>query len=172
MMKFNKKSLVLLIAAALLLTVSVGSTVAYLTAGTDELVNKFTPVTVTTDVTDDVENNVKSNVVVKNTSSIPVYMRVVVTANWVKDGEIVQAWNDYTTLGVTSEWVRGADGFYYHKGAVEAQMDVTLFTEYKALGGPDGAHLEMDIISQVIQAEPDTAVEEAWGSTALSYVNQ
>lgn len=150
--KFIKSSL-LLIAVVALLVAAVGGTVAYLVTNTSPVVNTFTPATVGTEVTDKVEGNTKSNVQITNKSNIPVYMRVAVVANWYKDGKVVAPWSDYDGLFINSNWQRGSDGYYYYNGTVAANTTVTLFTAYTATDGPDGAHLEMDIISQVIQAE-------------------
>ena len=159
--KFIKSSL-LLIAVVALLVAAVGGTVAYLVTNTLPVVNTFTPATVDTEVTDNISGNTKRDVQIKNSSNIPVYMRVAVVANWYKAGEVVAPWNNYVGLGVTSDWTL-RDGYYYYNGTVAAGAEVKLFDSYTATGGPDGAHLEMDIISQVIQAEPTRAVEGAWG---------
>ena len=161
-MKNMKKTVVLLTAIAVLLCATVGGTVAYLVTNTLPVVNTFTPATVDTEVTDNISGNTKRDVQIKNSSNIPVYMRVAVVANWYKAGEVVAPWNNYVGLGVTSDWTL-RDGYYYYNGTVAAGAEVKLFDSYTATGGPDGAHLEMDIISQVIQAEPTRAVEGAWG---------
>lgn len=160
----SRKSSLLLIAVAALLVAAVGSTVAYLVTDTKPVVNTFTPATVGTDVTDKVDGNIKKNVEIKNNSNIPVYMRVAVVANWCNaDGEVVAPWNDYRGLRVDSMKWSLIGGYYYYKGTVDAGATVTLFNSYTATDGPDGAHLEMDIIAQVIQAEPDSVVTGAWG---------
>ena len=169
MNKKLSKTIVLLIAVVALLAVAVGGTVAYLITSTDPVTNTFTPASISTEVKDEVDGKVKKNVTIKNTSDIPVYMRVAVVANWFDaDGNIVDAWDDYSNLGVSSDWTRGNDGYYYYQGTVKADVTVTLFESYTATVRPDGAHLEMDIIAQVIQAEPTTAVHDAWGVTVGS----
>ena len=160
--KFIKSSL-LLIAVAALLVAAVGGTVAYLVTNTSSVVNTFTPATVKTEVDDTVSGNIKKDVQIKNKSNIPVYMRVAVVANWYKDGKVVAPWSDYTGLPIGNNWQRGNDGYYYYKGTVAAGAEVKLFDSYTASDGPEGAHLEMDIISQVIQAKPTSAVQGAWG---------
>lgn len=170
-MKLNKKWTALLVCAALLLTITVSGTVAYLVDKTNALVNTFTPTHVTTHVTDEMAGNTKKNVNVHNTSNIPVYMRVAVVANWVKDGKIVQAWNSYDALPIEStKWTGSGNGVYYYNGTVPANTTVTLFNSYTATGGPEGAHLEMDIIAQVIQAEgmDVTSAQDAFSKAAQS----
>ena len=158
----SRKSSLLLIAVAALLVAAVGSTVAYLVTNTTPVVNTFTPATVSTDVTDEIKGNTKENVKITNKSNIPVYMRVAVVANWYKGNEVVAPWSDYENLGVDSTKWSFSGGYYYYKGTVDAGATVTLFNSYTAPDGPDGAHLEMDIIAQVIQAEPTSVVQEAW----------
>lgn len=169
--KFIKSSL-LLIAVVALLVAAVGGTVAYLVTNTLPVVNTFTPATVDTEVTDNISGNTKRDVQIKNSSNIPVYMRVAVVANWYKAGEVVAPWNNYVGLGVTSDWTL-RDGYYYYNGTVAAGAEVKLFDSYTATGGPDGAHLEMDIISQVIQAEGmgATSAKDAFTKAADSSKN-
>ena len=169
--KFIKSSL-LLIAVVALLVAAVGGTVAYLVTNTLPVVNTFTPATVDTEVTDNISGNTKRDVQIKNSSNIPVYMRVAVVANWYKAGEVVAPWNNYVGLGVTSDWTL-IDGYYYYNGTVAAGAEVKLFDSYTATGGPDGAHLEMDIISQVIQAEGlgATSAKDAFTKAADSSKN-
>lgn len=167
--KFIKSSL-LLIAVVALLVAAVGGTVAYLVTNTSPVVNTFTPATVDTEVTDTVKGNTKSDVTIANKSNIPVYMRVAVVANWYKDGKVVAPWNDYDNLGVNStNWTLTGD-YYYYNGTVAAGAEVKLFDSYTASDGPDGAHLEMDIISQVIQAEGmgATSAQDAFTKAAGS----
>lgn len=163
----RKKSILLVTMVALLLTFAVGGTVAYLFTQTKSITNTFTPTTPGVDVEDKVEGNVKKDVVVTNTSDFDAYIRVAVVANWCNEnGEIVEAWNDYGSLGVSSsEWVR-IDDYYYHKAPVKAGDKVTLFTNYDAGKAPvDGAHLVMDIVAQCIQAKPTSAVTDTWKVT-------
>ena len=166
------KSSLLLIAVVALLVAAVGGTVAYLVTNTLPVVNTFTPATVDTEVTDNISGNTKRDVQIKNSSNIPVYMRVAVVANWYKAGEVVAPWNNYVGLGVTSDWTL-RDGYYYYNGTVAAGAEVKLFDSYTATGGPDGAHLEMDIISQVIQAEGmgATSAKDAFTKAADSSKN-
>lgn len=165
MKKINKKSLLLLIAVAVIFMAAIGGTVAYLVTSTPEITNVFEPVTTGVQVTDKIENGVKKDVVITNNSSIPVYLRVAVIANWCNaGGQIVAPWSDYTGLGVDPTKWTFKDGYYYYNGTVAANGSVTLFNEYTQPSPTvTGAHLEMDVIAQVIQAEPTSAVQAAWG---------
>lgn len=164
MKNMQKKSILLLILVMTVLAASIGGTVAYLATRTNDITNTFTPANVDITVTDEVESNTKKDVVITNDSNIPVYIRVAVVANWCNDdGEVVAPWNDYGNLDVKSDKWTYKEGYYYYNEPVVAGSSVTLFKSYKAEDTPEGAHLEMDIIAQGIQAEPTDAVKAAWG---------
>ena len=160
MKKFNKKSLVLLVCVTLLLTFTVSGTVAFLADNSGPVTNVFTPTQVEITVTDEVVNGAKQNVVIHNKSTIPVYIRVAVVANWYKDGSIVAPWNDHADIPtvLADGWsYNAADGYYYYTGAVQPTVTSLPFFDagksYKPNTTVDGAHLEMDIIVQAIQAD-------------------
>lgn len=170
MKKFNKKSLVLLIAVALLLTISVSGTVAYLVAGTDELVNTFKPSKVEITVDDKIEDGTKKDVTIYNSSNIPVYIRVAIVGNWVTNQEphtIVGGWNDYDAIMLRDGWKYMSDGYFYYQHAVQpSTTELVMFDLYKPDDSiiPPGAHLEMTIIAQAIQTEPAQVLTDAhWG---------
>ena len=156
MKKIDKKLLALLISVALLLTVVVSGTVAFLVDNTGSVVNTFTPTYVKVSVTDSIiEGGIKNNVVIKNESNIKAYIRAAVVANWCNDqGQIVMPWTGSITPN--EGWTAGVDGYYYYKDPVVAntEVPVALFGSYTAPKEPRaGLHLEMDIIVQGIQAE-------------------
>lgn len=175
MKKNHRKSFLLLIAIAALLIMTVGGTVAYLVTSAGPVVNTFEPVKVTTDIDEDFDDKtVKKDVKITNTGDIPVYVRAKVVANWCdKDRNIVAPWKDNITYNETN-WTKGSDGYWYYKGAVAAgDSTKNLFDSYsyKSTDIPaDADHLEMTIIHQSVQAEPDTAITELWGSAAASLV--
>lgn len=191
MKKFNKKYLVLLASVALLLTVSVGSTVAYLVDKADEVVNIFTPTRLETDVVetfgkvDDVMT--KSSIKIRNDGNIDAYVRVFITGNWVitekdKNGnevdKIVAPWDGNITLNPDRSWILGSDGYYYYTKRLpptpdDEKTDRTselLGSAITQSGGPAGAHLVINVIHQSIQADGVNAnnvpvVTAVWGAT-------
>lgn len=167
MKKFNMKSLVMLACVAMLLTFTVSGTVAFLAAGSDQVVNEFTPAKVTNEIDEgDFNHKTKDQIVIKNTSSIPVYIRVAVVGSWMKDNKVVDDWKPEFALG--ADWFE-ADGLYYYKYQVAAGgetsdllgSDITATTE-------DGKVLNVTVLSQAIQAQPKAAVEDAWGTTVAN----
>ena len=175
MMKHSKKWL-LIAMIALICLVGVGDTIAYLMDKTDAVTNTFTPTTVGNEVDEDFDKEVKKNVRVKNTGSTSVYIRVAVVGNWCDaSGNVVSAWEDDIDYN-TTDWVKGSDGFWYYKYAVKPDDDKSetdnspftnnLFTKYDPEPCGTDTHLELQIISQAIQSEPDEAVESVWPVTA------
>ena len=139
-MKLNKKFLVLLACVTLLLTFTVGGTVAFLAAGSGPVVNQFTPTEVKTDIDEDFENKVKSRVVIENKGTIPVYVRVALIGNWVKKVDNVEVIVEpYTVPNFTlgKNWVKHTtDGYYYYTQAV-------------AVGGTTSDLLDSDITAPI-----------------------
>ena len=170
MKRFPKKPLVLLIGIALLLTFTVSGTVAFLADNTAELTNTFTPVEVDTRIVEGITAGSKSSIAVENIRAdnhIPVYVRVAVMGNWVDaSGKIVAPWK--LTSYNTANWELGPGNFYYYKGvlAVGATTPNLLSGAITETGKPDGAHhLEVTVVHQSVQADPASAVTNAWGWT-------
>lgn len=171
-MKMNRmKALLTAAMIAILLTAAIGGTVAWIAASTDPVTNVFTPGTVNTEIEEKFEKNVKSEIKISNTGSVDVYVRVAIVANWVKDGQIVAPWTGTIDHDRTYWALEG--NYYYYNGVLEAGTESNpTYTEnllksavtYTENDVPvTGAHLEMTVIHQSIQAEPTSAVESAWG---------
>ena len=166
--KFIKSSL-LLIAVAALLVAAVGGTVAYLVTNTSSVVNTFTPANVHTEIKEEFDGTNKSSIKVENKGNIPVYVRVALVGNWCKNEGgntvIVDAYTPNFSLG--NGWIKGNDGYYYYTtplGAGGTTSDL-LGTSITESVRADGARLEITVLQQSIQAEPTTAVQNAWGVT-------
>lgn len=170
MKRFPKKLAVLLTAVTLLLTFTVSGTVAFLTENTESLTNTFIPVELDTVIVESVSEGQKTSIAVQNIQAdnhIDVYVRVAVLGNWVDaNGKIVAPWE--LTSYNTENWELDAGNFYYYKGVL-AVGDTTpnlLSSAITEADKPDGAHhLEVTVVHQAIQAEPISAVTDAWGWT-------
>lgn len=188
----KKKSTALLVSLVLLLTVSVGATLAFLIDTDDPITNTFTPSEVTVQVNETFDGTTKSNVSIKNTGDTEAYIRAAIIVTWQdangnvygqlpdekKDDETT---GDYTISFNTTEqsaydngkWIKGSDGFYYWSKPVKSEKEAAsdcntgiLITEAKLVEGAkapaDNYYLCIEIIASGIQAEPKTAVESAW----------
>lgn len=153
----QKKILLVLASVALLLTVAVSSTLAFLTDRTESVTNVFSPTELTVSIADSVNGNVKSNIVIKNESEdVKAWIRAKVVANWQINGVVVASWKD--DIVYNTAWKKGADGFYYYSEIVDPNTPIpaehALFASYTAPEAPvKGAQLVMDIIVQGVQAE-------------------
>ncbi len=178
MKKLNKKSILLLIMAAVILMVSVVGTVAYLATDTAPVVNTFKPAEFDTEIEETFPDpyTEKEDVYINNPGEVDVYVRAKVVGNWCdEEGNIVTAWNDNIVYNA-EDWEKGGDGYYYHKGKVAAGGKTgNLFDSYTYTSAdiPAGAHhLEMTILHQSVQAEPAQAVMDLWGEAAAALVMQ
>lgn len=167
----NKKSIAMLVSIIALLTIVVGTTIAYLYTNTPSITNTFTPTKVTTTI-EEKPGKVKEEVKVKNTGEIDAYIRATVIVTWKNAAGDVYATEpvkvtDYTvTYPTDTGWKKGSDGYYYYTEAVPAGKTTdVLLTECKPIEGkaPEGYNLSVEILASSIQAEPKDAVKEAWG---------
>lgn len=182
-----KLSTVLVIAAALALVTAIGGTMAWLTTHSEGLTNTFTPATISGEVKETFNNpfNTKNNVYIQNTSDVPVYVRVALVPTWVmeennkfvpvaepvgNDDVIIDTkeWKSFVPAA-DSNWVKGNDGYYYYKKPLAAanktdDTDLTenLFNTAEAKEN-DPYHMNLQVLLQMIQAEPASAVTQAWG---------
>ena len=165
------RSFVVLASVLVLIIGLVGTTLAWIAASTEPVKNTFTPSNVTTTITENFENNVKNNVQVKNTGDIDAYIRAMVVVTWQNDAHEVYPTapvegTDYTVSYPGNGWVKHTDGYYYYTSAVAPNVSTgVLLTNCKPVDEktPDGYHLVVEILSDAIQAEPASAVTEAWG---------
>lgn len=180
-----KRLATLLVSLLLVLGVAVGGTVAFLSTRTDSKENTFTPSKVTCAVTETFENNVKSQVAVKNTGDTTAFIRAAINVTWMKDAEAGTKYNagdqtvsakvplkdtDYSiTFAKNTNWIQGADGYYYYKLPVAPQGSTeVLIDECKLQNNasvPDGYHLSVEIVASAIQSVPETVVQSMWHVT-------
>lgn len=176
-MKNIKKSLVLLTAMVVLLCAVVGGTVAYLVTATDPVTNTFTPSSLETEIEEKFSNNVKSDVKITNTGNVKAYIRAAVIVTWQNTdgtvyGVVPKLGEDYSYTGAESGWTGPAsDGYYYYTSPVEPRSETSVLIQSckpQKAAPADGYTLHVEIISEAIQAEPTTAVHDAWGVTVGS----
>ena len=159
------------LALALVLTLSVGGTVAYLITKTDAVKNTFTPGRVSCEVNESFNNNVKTNVSIQNTGNVKAYIRATVVVNWVTETGKVCANHTHTVEIVPkgSAWKENS-GYYYYTKPVDPDdfTDKLISNEIKLSQADDGCKMQVTILAQAIQAEGvdssnKKAVVDAWG---------
>lgn len=168
------------LALALVLTLSVGGTVAYLFTNTESVTNTFTPAETKIDIEEKFDGEKKTSITVKNEGNIDVYVRVMLVATYQNDegvcathtaelNSLILPDDDYNS----TDWIKGSDGYYYYKTAVAAGKTTndllkngTTITLYEKTD--DGCKEHIDVLAQAIQAQPDEAVQQAWSSDKVT----
>lgn len=154
MKNMKMKSILLLALVVAVLMGTVGGTVAYLVTSTDPVTNTFTPAKFDTDIEEKVDSGVKSKIIVKNTGEVDAWVRVAIIGNYVNEaGQVVGDWNG--TVDYNEDNWELSDRYYYYKEIVPAGGETVnlLETGINAVTREDGAHLEITVIHQSIQAE-------------------
>lgn len=177
----KKKLLAAILSTALVCGVGVGGTVAWL-HDSAEVTNEFSLANVEGSIDEEKptpDDNVKKDIRIENTSDVKAYVRVALSVSWTDGTNIanVSAEDTYTTSSLGENWVLGTDGFYYYTLPVDPKPATypdahsytgILFDEVKPMDNlPEeykNLKLRVDVSAQLIQAEPDEAVETAWGS--------
>ena len=184
-----KKSIALLVSLILVLSVTIGVSLAYLVATTGPVQNTFTPSSVTTEVDEEFENfvdTVKTDVSIKNTGDIDAFIRAAVVVTWQdKDGNVYGtapvegtdyeiSYNLGDPTNSEGKWILGSDGFYYWTKLVKSEKEDAndcntgvLISEAKPLKAApaEGYTLCIEILGSGIQAKPFTDYEAAWAAT-------
>ncbi len=184
--KPNKKAVVLVVSAVLLVIVAVGGTFAWLTSRSGEVANSFKVGKISIEVNEELDGNTKKNVTVENTGTARAYIRAVVVINWVNVngdmlyGEPPYEDTDYTVDYNTTDWIHGSDGFWYYKYPVDPNASTKNLINSltpTAERGPKGEYntsnaswasglqfyLGCEITASGIQSVPTSTVEEKWG---------
>ena len=171
-MRLSKREIVFIISAVLLVMITVGGTIAYLTSATAPVENEFTPGKVSCEVIETFENNIKKDVAVKNTGNTEAFIRVAVLATFVDEaGNIFSQMPvegvDYSIEFDTVKWTKGTDGFWYYREKVEPEKftDKLINQAVSLDTAPEGYSCSIEIIATAIQANSESVVTSCWGAT-------
>lgn len=156
-----------LVAAAMLLALAIGGTIAWLTDRTEGITNTFNPSKVTCEVTESFNGTVKTDVNVKNTGDAEAYIRVkLVTYRTNDQGQHIGGVAELPEFTLGANWVEYGGYYYYtlpvaagEKPAANLTDSITLTAEYN---DADGGHQSIDVMAEAIQSKPAKAVGEAW----------
>lgn len=174
MKNMKKKTILMLATMVLLLTVTVGSTIAYLVTSSGPVENKFTPSYVTSKVNEKFNQTTKEKVKIQNTGNTSAYIRAAIVITW-KDAEGNNTLPDQPGTGDYSMtlgdgWTEGSDGFYYWKDKVASGAETgVLITECKQTKQyEDGRRLCVEIIGSAIQSEGGAVTVGADGGWTIA----
>lgn len=158
----------LTVALALILTVAIGGTIAWLVTKTDSITNTFQPSQVTCAVEESFDGKVKTDVNVKNTGDIDAFIRVkLVTYRTNDDGQHIGGAATLPDFTLGAGWVE-YDGYYYYTlpvapNATPATNLANKMTLTETYTDADGGHQSIDVMAEAIQSVPEEAVGKAWG---------
>ena len=167
----SKKSVMLILALALVVSMTIGGTIAYLTTQTDGVTNTFNPSKVTCEVTENFNGSTgeKSNVNVKNTGTIDAFIRVKLVTYRTNDaGQHIGGTASLPDFTPGAGWVKYGDYYYYTKPvAPTAKPEANLIDSMTLTGSyedADGGKQAIDVMAEAIQSVPEAAVKAAWGA--------
>lgn len=151
----SKRRIVMILAVVLLLTCTVGGTLAYFmdfeSSASHLSIGKV-------DCSATIGEN--QTITVTNTGNVPAYIRVKVLASWVSETETNVIVYGQPTLTITADdWTLGNDGFYYYNATVAAGASVTLSFQVPS-EKPEGCRVKVDVLAEAIQVN---AAADAWG---------
>lgn len=182
--RLHKRAILLGLAALLVVAVSIGGTLAWLTSAPSGLINRFEPGEVPNKVVEEFQDggSVKENVRIQNIGNVPAYIRVALVPVW-RDGDNGTGLAAEGTYGIVfgdnlgdgpTQWKEIGDYYYYNSqvqpgGETDADnLTAALIDTCAPVAGLsdayDGKVFELNVIAQSIQAEGlgtdvDTALE-------------
>ena len=164
----RKKSIIIMVIAAVLVGSIAALTVSDISK-TNTRTNTFTKATFNPVINETFDNVTKEDVYISNNGNSPMYVRVAIIYSFINTSGLLLSDTpventDYTVnLSSSTNWLHGSDGYYYYKNAIGAneQTDI-LIEEIEDLTNYNNKRLDVDILAQGIQADPSSAVIEAW----------
>lgn len=170
--RISKRVLLTLLALVMVLGVSVGGTLAWLSKSTTPVTNTFTMGVIVPDVDEEFGDHVtKTNVKIQNTSAsnIPAFLRVALIPTWEQDGKPVGEEASLSDLDIVWGTEPGSDGgkwvtdgmYYYYTVPVPAGDSTANLIDKATVKTSNGYSMNLQIIVDAIQPT-EKAVEAAW----------
>lgn len=164
----STKTVMLVVAAVLVVCIGVAGTLMFLVDKTSEVTNTFEPANVKCQVEESFDTKVKKNVNVKNTSNIDAYIRVKLVTYRVNDkGEKIGGTATIPNFTLGAGWFE-KDGFYYYNKPVaqDAKPATDLIGDFGITlvkyNDSDGGRQVVEVIAEAIQSVPTSVVAEKW----------
>lgn len=180
----SKRTVLTVLTLALVLLLSVGGTLAWLTAQTGSITNTFTLANFDIDVKETFNNATKTNVGVTNNSDVPVYIRVALIPTWLDKTTMQPVGTPASLNDLTIDWGAGggsetatADApgngwikignYWYYTQPVAAGATTANLIAKATITYTDGSTeiMRLEVMADAIQAEPNRAVESVWPVT-------
>lgn len=172
-----------LIAAALCAVSAAGVTVAFMFKKAEKT-NLFVPAEVSCAVHEKTDGSdvtgiyavggEKTDIRAENTGNVKEYLRLKLVSYYVDaNGIVAGTASHYPTLTLKNGWIAGADHTYYYPlptdpGGMTGILCEPVTLERAQLADGKTVYQVIELIAEAVQAEPVTAVEEAWGVTVTN----
>lgn len=174
----------LIAGAALSIAAAVGLTLAFMFKKAEKT-NRFIPAEVSCAVREKTDGSEvtgiaavgseKSDIRVENTGNVKEFIRLKLVSYYVDaNGDIVgTVSSQYPNLSLKNGWIDGANHTYYYPYPVEPGSLTRILCEPFTLGQTQLENGTMvyqviELIAEAVQAEPISAVREAWGVTVTN----
>lgn len=166
--RMSKRAALLVFSLVMILSVTVGGTLAYMIMATDNVTNTFEPGVVETTTEEEFNGEVKKDVKVDAANSnVDVCVRAKVVVNWVdSNGNVVATTPPVRDFDYTMTYAEGwteVGGYWYYDEVVPAKKSATLISSCQPNhDGSNGERLQVTILTQSIQAHPDAVRATGW----------
>lgn len=171
--KHMTKTVLIIAVCILLAAAAAGGTAAYMKKKTAAVTNKVIPVSFSVDIQEKTEDGALKNLSVKNTGSMPAYVRIKLIINWKNaDGNVYGVRpvkdKDYTlTIPDGNGWLYDKpDSLWYYKNPVAPNTNTGIFiAECKPVSpstAPAGYTLSVEAAVQAIRTVPVEDIFYAW----------
>lgn len=158
------------LATVLLLALTIGGTVAWLTSKTSDITNTFTPSQVACAVNEffNEATGEKSQVNVTNVGDTDAFIRVRLVTYRTNDSKLhIGGAAEVPAFTPGNGWVKYGDYYYYTKPVApneKPESDLISRIQLESVyTDADGGYQAMDVMAEAIQSEPAEAVGQAWG---------
>ncbi len=174
----------LIAAAALCIATAAGLTLAFMFKKAEKT-NRFIPAEVSCAVREKTDGSEvtgiaavgseKSDIRVENTGNVKEFIRLRLVSYYVdSNGDIVgTVSSQYPTLSLKNGWIAGANHTYYYPFPTDPGGMTEILCEPFTLGqtqleNGSTVYQVIEVIAEAVQAEPISAVREAWGVTVTN----
>ena len=166
-----------IVSLVLIITISVGVTLAILKENSNSVLNTFIGTTREIKITEDFsDGETKKNVGVINTGSSPVFARIKLISYRVNsDGDYIggNADIELDDADIGTGWISMGDGVYIYSKIIEPSTDPSVSNipyligekgiKLKKYNDEDGGNQVVEVIAECVQSNLPLQVEDAWG---------
>ncbi len=167
----SSKRFSIIISLLLITLIASAGTLAWVTATTDPVENKFEVGSVIPDINEDFNNETKSNVTVTNNGNCTGYIRAAIIPTWGsynEDGKFTAvskkaSLDDLDITFGSSNWKKAQDGYYYYIKPVPAGTTTEKLIETASVSTiEENYQMNLQIVIDSIQAQPSSTVLSQW----------